>query len=150
MDYGAAEPYAASRFSGGAPITERIACYIAIAEGIIGIAFGIFLVVRGVTGNQGDSIVTDQASRAVAAGYGTAVLFFIFFGAVLAAGVSLLRGGRWGRGLIIFFNLILLGCAWYIVTAGLITIAIVVALIAICALVFSFHPKTLEWAKATY
>ena len=47
-------------------------------------------------------------------GFGTAGWFALAGGAVLAAGWALLVGRRWGRGLAVFAELLLLPVAWYL------------------------------------
>ena len=54
------------------------------------------------------------ADQRVANGLGTAVWFVVAGGAVLAAGWALLTGRRWGRGLAVFAELLLLPVAWYL------------------------------------
>jgi hypothetical protein len=46
--------------------------------------------------------------------FGTAAWFVIFGGAVLAAGLALWTGRRWGRGVAVFAQLLLLPVAWYL------------------------------------
>ena len=46
--------------------------------------------------------------------FGTAAWFAIIGGAVLAAGWALWTGRRWGRGVAVFAQLLLLPVAWYL------------------------------------
>ena len=62
------------------------------------------LVVRAIAG----------ADQHVVNGLGTAVWFVLVGGAVLAAGRALVIGKRWGRGLAVFTQLLLLPVAWYL------------------------------------
>jgi len=134
----------------GLPSTLVAACVIALVEGVAGVGYGIFLIVRELMGAEDFSIVSDNATRAGLVGVGTAIMFLIFFGSLLAAGINLLRGGRWGRGLIVFINFLLLGCAYYAFTAGMVAWIIILAGASIATLILSFHPRTLRWAQERY
>ena len=133
----------------GLPVTLAVACYIALAEGLVGVGYGIFLIASELMGVEETSLVSDSSSAGLV-GVGTAVMFLIFFGGLIAAAVTLLRGGRWGRGLIVFINILLLGCAYYAFTAGKIVWIVLLAGASIATLVLSFHPRTLRWAQDNY
>lgn len=80
-------------------------------------------------------------------GYGTAGWFTIMGSGVLAAGWALWTGRRWGRGIAVFANLLLLPVAYYMtIGSGQWSYGIPVALIAIVALVLLFSRSALEWA----
>lgn len=82
-------------------------------------------------------------------GYGTAGWFVIMGSGVLAAGWALWTGRRWGRGIAVFAQLLLLPVAWYMgVGSHQWLYAVPVALIAVAALVLLFSPSTLEWLGA--
>ncbi len=94
-------------------------------EGAVAVGFAIFLVVRGLLG----------ADQSVTSGYGTAAWFLILGGAVLAAGVALLRGQRWGRTIALMAQLLLLPVTWYVLTShrwfwGVLLGAVVLAALA--------------------
>src|SRR5699024_11232244 len=71
------------------PTVIQYAGLYGLIQGLIGIAFGIFLVVREA---QGFHDPTAKIS-----GYGTALWFFFIFGAVAVCGYFLYRGRSWGR-----------------------------------------------------
>lgn len=121
-----------------APKSVLAGAWIGIAECVLGLGYGVFLVVRDLMGYR------DQA--AVISGWGTALWFFLIFGAVMAGAVMLLRGARWGRGPIIMLNLCLAGVSYYMFTSGALSLAIPTALCAIAALFCMFHPKAVDWA----
>jgi len=50
--------------------------------------------------------------------FGTSAWFALAGGAVLAAGWALVVGRRWGRGLAVFAELLLLGVAYYLTTGS--------------------------------
>lgn len=118
-----------------APSTVRIAGLIAALEGTSAIVVAIVLVVRELAGHRETAI----------SGYGTAVWFAVMGGAVAAAGWALWTGRRWGRGLAVFANLLLLGVAWYVFTSGRLPYAVAVALVAGAEVVLLFAPATLQW-----
>lgn len=77
---------------------------------------------------------------------GTAGWFVIMGSAVLAAGWALWTGRRWGRGIAVFAQLLLLPVAWYMgVGSGQWVLAVPVALAAVVTLGLLFSPSALEW-----
>ncbi len=60
----------------------------------------IVLIVRAIAGHREETVMIS--------GYATAVWFVILGGALMAAGVGLLRGRRWGRGLVLIAELLIL------------------------------------------
>jgi hypothetical protein len=117
------------------PPSVRYAGYLIAAEGIIGLVIALVLVVRGLAG----------ADQHAVNGYGTALWFVVMSGAVAAAGWALTTGRRWGRGVGVVANLLLLGVAWYVVGSHQISYAIVLALAAVTALGLLFSPSTMHW-----
>src|SRR5205823_3149085 len=87
-----------------APTSVRGAGAIVAVQGAAGVVTAGVLLIRAVGG-------ADQ--RGIN-GFGTAGWFAIAGGAALAAGWSLLTGRRWGRGLAVFAELLLLPVAWYL------------------------------------
>jgi peptidoglycan/LPS O-acetylase OafA/YrhL len=82
-------------------------------------------------------------------GYGTAAWFAIMGAAVLAAGWALWTGRRWGRGIAVFANLLLLPVAYYMaIGSGQWLYGIPVALVAVAALGLMFSPSALQWAAS--
>ena len=82
-------------------------------------------------------------------GYGTASWFVIMGSAVLAAGWALWTGRRWGRGIAVFANLLLLPVAYYMtIGSGQWGYGVPVALVALAALVLLFSRATLEWVAS--
>ncbi len=81
--------------------------------------------------------------------FGTALWFVIMGSAVLAAGWALWTGRRWGRGLAVFAQLILLGVAYYVgVGSGQWAAGIAVAVVVLAILGLLFSPSALQWAGA--
>ena len=73
-------------------------------QGVAALVMAAVLVVRGIAG----------ADQRVVNGLGTAVWFVLVGGGVLAAGRALVVGKRWGRGLAVVTQLLLLPVAWYL------------------------------------
>lgn len=117
------------------PRTVRIAGGIAALEGVLALVVAVVLVVREAAGHHEIAI----------SGYGTAAWFAIMGSGVAAAGWALLTGRRWGRGIAVFANLVLLGVAWYVFSSGQLRYAVVVAGAAIAALALLFSPSGLHW-----
>lgn len=117
------------------PRTVRAAAVIAALEGVLGIVMAVVLVVREASGHHEVAI----------SGYGTAVWFAIMGSAVTAAGWALWTGRRWGRGIAVFANLILLGVAWYVFSSGQLRYAVLVAVAAVAVLGLLFSPTSLHW-----
>jgi peptidoglycan/LPS O-acetylase OafA/YrhL len=110
---------------------------IVVAQGVAALVMAAVLVVRAVAG----------ADQHVVNGLGTAVWFVVVGGVVLAAGRALALGKRWGRGLAVFSQLLLLPVAWYLAVGSQQPVfGIPVAVVALTVLVLLFSPAALRWA----
>jgi hypothetical protein len=111
---------------------------IVAVQGAIGLILAAVLLIRGLGG----------ADQRVVNGFGTAAWFALFGGAVLAAGCALLAGRRWGRGLAVIAELLLLPVAWYLaVGSHRVLIGIPVGMIALAALALLFSPPAVRWVS---
>ena len=119
------------------PPVVRYAGFAAAAEGAVAIVVAVVLVVRAMAG----------ADQHIVNGYGTAGWFAVMGAAVLAAGWALFTGRRWGRGIAVFANLLLLPVAWYIVAAHQPVYAVAMGGVAIAVLALLFSPPALRWAS---
>jgi peptidoglycan/LPS O-acetylase OafA/YrhL len=116
----------------------RRAGVVVALEGVAAIVVAVILVIRGFTG----------ADQRVANGFGTAAWFVIIGGAVLAAGWGLWTGRRWGRGLAVFAQLLLLPVAWYLaVGSHQPAYGIAVAAVALGTLALLFTRSAVRWAS---
>jgi hypothetical protein len=87
------------------------------------------------------------ADQHVVNGLGTAIWFALVGGGVLAAGWALVAGKRWGRGLAVFTQLLLLPVAWYLaVGSHQLMFGIPLAVLALTALILLFSPAAVRWA----
>lgn len=117
------------------PRSARVAGAITSVEGALAIVMAIALTVRELGGHR----------EAAISGYGTAAWFLIMGSAVLAAGVALCTGRRWGRGIAVFANLLLLGVAWYVFISGQLLFAVLVGVVSVAVLALLFSPSVLHW-----
>ena len=121
------------------PASVRGAGLIAAVQGAAGLVAAVVLLLRAIGG---------AADQRVANGFGTAVWFTMAGGAVLAAGWALLVGRRWGRGLAVFAELLLLPVAWYLtVGSHRVLIGIPLAVMALTGLALLFSPAALRWVS---
>jgi hypothetical protein len=122
------------------PSTVRRAAVVVSLEGAALVAVGVVLVVRHLAG------VKDQPWLS---GYGTAAWFAIMGAGVLAAGWALWTGRRWGRGLAVFAQLLLLPVAWYMgVGSQRWLFGIPIGVVALATLALLFSPSALAWLGA--
>lgn len=119
-----------------APATVRQAAVLVAVEGVAGVLAAVVFVVRGLFG----------ADQSTVNGFGNAAWFAIIGGAVLAAGGALWAGKRWGRGLAVFAQLLLLPVTWYVaVGSHQWFYGVPVAAVAVATLALLFSPSTLQW-----
>lgn len=120
-----------------APSPVRSAGWIVVLQGVAALVVAVVLVVRGLAG----------ADQRVVNGLGTAVWFAVVGGGVLAAGYALVVGRRWGRGLGVFTQLLLLPVAWYLaVGSHQLAFGIPLGIVALTVLVLLFSPAAVRWA----
>lgn len=101
----------------------------------------VALVIRGLLGHE----------EAFISGYGTAAWFAILGGAVLAAGIALLLGKRWGRAIAIVAQLLLLPVAWSLLTdSHQLFFGILLGVVVVAALGCLFSGPTSRWMEAQY
>jgi hypothetical protein len=120
-----------------APVVVRGAGVIVTAQGAAALAVAAVLTARGLAG-------TDQH---MVNGFGTAAWFVLVGCGVSAAGSGLVAGRRWGRGLAVFTQLLLLPVAWNLaVDAHQAVWGIPVAVSALGGLALLLHPAAVRWA----
>ena len=110
-------------------------------QGAAALVVAAVLVVRALAG----------ADQHVVNGLGTALWFALVGAGVLAAGWALVAGKRWGRGLGVFTQLLLLPIAWYVaVGSHRPAFGIPLGLVALSALVLLLSPAAVRWAASGY
>ncbi|WP_370331954.1 hypothetical protein [Mycolicibacterium hippocampi] len=117
------------------PRAVRAAGAITALQGALAIVTAVALTVRELGGHR----------EAAISGYGTAAWFAIMGSAVVAAGVALWTGRRWGRGVSVFANLLLLGVAFYVFSSGQLPYAVLVGVVSVAVLALLFSPSVLNW-----
>jgi hypothetical protein len=120
------------------PASVRGAGLIVAVQGVTGLVVAAVLLFRGLAG----------ADQRVVNGFGTAAWFALVGVAVLAAGGALLVGRRWGRGLAVFAELLLLPVAWYLaVGSHRALVGVPVGIVALTALALLFSPPAVRWVS---
>jgi hypothetical protein len=118
------------------PTTVRRAAVLVALEGAAGVLAAVVYVVSGIRG--GDEPGLNM--------FGTAAWFAIIGGGVAAAGRALWTGRRWGRGVAVFAQLLLLPVAWYLAVGSQRWIyGIGVGVVALITLVLLFSPSAVQW-----
>jgi peptidoglycan/LPS O-acetylase OafA/YrhL len=118
------------------PSTVRQAACVVTLQGVALVTVAVVLVARAIGGAHERSI----------SGYGTAGWFVIMGAALVTAGLALWTGRRWGRGIAVFAQLLLLGVAWYIaVGSQQWSYGLPIALVVVGVLIMLFSPSALQW-----
>lgn len=108
-------------------------------EGVAGVVAAVVYVVSGFT----------RADEPGLNKFGTAGWFAIIGAAVLAAAWALWTGRRWGRGIAVFAQLLLLPVTWYIAVGSHQWLyGVPIAAVALIALGLLFSPSALQWLAA--
>ncbi|MGV9679697.1 hypothetical protein ACWDSJ_30830 [Nocardia sp. NPDC003482] len=123
----------------GTPGTVRGAGALAAVEGLVGVIIAVVLVVQGARGSGNPK-----------SAYGTAAYFAILAGAVLAAGLALYFGRRWGRAIVVLAQILLLPVAWYMFSSHRPELAVPVGLVALVTLGLIFAPPSTRWMAELY
>jgi hypothetical protein len=119
-----------------APKAVRWAGVTVAAEAMAAVSAAGVLAVRGLAG----------ADQRVVNGFGTALWFVLVGVGLLAAAWALWTGRRWGRGVAVFAQLLLLPVSWYMgVGSHQWAYAFPVAIVAIVTLVLLFSPSAVQW-----
>ena len=127
--------------SAGVPATVRGAGGLVALEGAVAVGVAIVLIVRGLLGH-------DQSA---ASGYGTAAWFGILGGAVLAAGIGLFLGHRWGRAIAVIAQVLLLPVTWSLLTdSHQPALGGLLGVVVIATLVLLFAPASNRWMAELY
>ena len=118
------------------PAAVRRAAALVGLQGAVAAIAAVVFVVRAIGG----------ADRHIVNGYGNAAWFAIFGAALLAAAWALWTGRRWGRGLAVYAQMLLLPVSFY---AGVGShrwfYAVPVAALSLVILVLLFSRPTLNW-----
>lgn len=113
----------------------RVAGALTTLEGVLALIVAAVLVIRGLTEDRHDAFN----------GIGTALWLAIIFGGVLAGGVALVTGRRWGRAISVVAQILLLPVSYYLFTSHQPLWAVPLGLLALITLGFLFAPASLRW-----
>ncbi len=122
------------------PPIVRYAGFLVAAEGVAALIMAAVLLVRAAGG----------ADQRIVSGWGTAIWFLLIGAGVLAGGWALITGRRWGRGIAVPTNLLLLPVAWYVITSHHVVYGILVGLLALSALSMLLSPSAVQWMAARH
>jgi peptidoglycan/LPS O-acetylase OafA/YrhL len=121
------------------PTTVRQAAVLVALEGAAGLVAAVVYLVSGTLGGDEPGLNF----------FGTAAWFAMVGGGVLAAGWALWTGRRWGRGVAVFAQLLLLPVSWYVAVGSHQWIyGIPIAAVALITLALLFSPSALQWLGA--
>ena len=121
------------------PATVRQAAVLVAIEGATGVVAAVVYIVSGLAG--GDEPGLNK--------FGTAAWFAIIGGGVLSAAWALWTGRRWGRGIAVFAQLLLLPVTWYVAVGSHQWLyGIPIAAVALITLGLLFSPSALQWLGA--
>ncbi|MFE3293282.1 hypothetical protein [Rhodococcus sp. NPDC059234] len=127
--------------SSAPPTTVRVAGALVGLEGVVALVVAVVLVIRALLGE-------DQST---ASGYGTAGWLVILGGAVLAAGIALFVGKRWGRAIAVVAQLLMLPFVWSLLTdSHQLLLGIAFGVVVVPALVLLFSAPTSRWMAQEY
>ena len=122
--------------SAGVPMAVRRAAGLVGVQGAIGAVGAVVFLIRGLAG----------ADRHIVDGFGTAAWFGLFGAVLLGAAWALWTGRRWGRGIAIYAQMLLLPVSWYVgVGSHQWIYAVPVAVLSVAILVLLFSRSTIQW-----
>jgi hypothetical protein len=118
------------------PANVRRAAVLVGLEGLAGLVAAVVFVVRGLRG----------ADQNIVNGFGNAAWFGLLGVGVLAAAWALWTGRRWGRGIAIYTQMLLLPISWYVgVGSHQWLYAVPIAALTVAILVLLFSRETVNW-----
>lgn len=118
------------------PATVRRAATLVAVQGAVGLIAAAVFLIRALAGSD----------RHIVNGYGNAAWFAVFGAALAAAAWALWTGHRWGRGIAVFIQLLLLPVTWYVgVGSHRWFYGVPVAVVSLAVLALLFAPATLRW-----
>lgn len=116
-------------------IVRRAAALVGL-QGAVGVVAGVVFLIRSVAG----------ADRHIVDGYGNAAWFGLFGAVLLLAAWALWTGRRWGRGIAIYAQMLLLPVSWYVgVGSHQWLYAAPLAVVSLAILVMLFSRSAIQW-----
>ncbi len=123
------------------PTAVRRGGAIVALEGLGAIAIAVILWVHAAGGTQ-ESFIS---------GYGTGAWFAILGAGVLAGGIALVSGRRWGRAIAVVAQILLIPVAFALLTdSGQPQFGAPLLVVVVIVLVLLFSPSSVRWLAADY
>ena len=135
---------------GTVPAPMKVAAIVAILEGVVAIAGGVYFAITQAQMGTDETLVESDTPAFAFVGVGTAIFVLLVFGPMLAGAVGILRGHTWGRSLIVFLNVLLLGISVYMFSGGATTLGVITLFAGLLALGCALHPASTSWATASF
>ncbi|KQR95997.1 hypothetical protein ASG12_17265 [Williamsia sp. Leaf354] len=125
----------------GPPTAVRRAGVVVALEGIVAVVIAVVLAVHGATG----------ADESFISSYGTAGWFAILGSGVVAGGVALFTGRRWGRAIAVVAQILLIPVAFALLTdSGQPWLGAPLLVVVVIVLGLLFSPKSVRWLADDY
>ena len=122
--------------SAGVPMAVRRAAGLVSVQGAVGVVAAVVFVIRALAG----------ADRHVVDGFANAAWFGLLGAVLLAAAWALWTGRRWGRGIAIYAQMLLLPVSWYVgVGSHQWIFAVPIALMSVAILALLFSRSAIQW-----
>lgn len=122
------------------PMTVRRAAALVALQGGVGVVAAVVFLIRGLAG----------ADRHIVDGFGNTAWFGLFGAVLLAAAWALWTGRRWGRGIAIYAQMLLLPVSWYVgVGSHQWIYAVPLAVLSVAILVLLFSRSTIQWLTSS-
>ncbi len=123
------------------PVAVRRGGAIVALEGLAAIVIAIVLTIHGLGG----------ADESFISSYGTGAWFAILGAGVLAGGIALVTGRRWGRAIAVVAQILLIPVAFALLTdSGQPQYGAPLLVVVIIVLVLLFSPSSVRWLAADY
>lgn len=135
---------------GTAPAPMKLAAVVAIIEGAVAIGYGAYFAITQARMGVDETLVESDTAAFAFVGLGTALFILAVFGPMIYGAVNILRGRTWGRSLMVFINVLLLGISIYMFTGGATTLGAVTLLAGLLVLGCALHPASTSWASAEF
>ena len=97
-----------------------------------------------------EALVESDTAAFAFVGVGTALFILAAFGPMVYGAINILRGGQWGRSIIVFINALLLGIAFFMFSGGAVALGVTTLIAALLALGCALHPASTDWATSNF
>lgn len=128
----------------------KLSAVVAAIEALAAIGYGIYFAVTQARTGTDETLVESETAAFAFVGVGTALFILAAFGPMLYGAINILRGGQWGRSIIIFINVLLAGISIYMFRGGAPQLGAVTLLAAAIAIGCAAHPASTDWATANF